>query len=138
MVPKNQPLEWDWAKILSLNKKRYRYRHHNWRKQHVSFLRKKKMSLVSFFVKILAQSHSRCWFCGTTVFYENSKCDDFLLFSNIERLGRLKIKYKEYQPTFFSSGNWNDAFFISMVRWTPGWTPRLPFHFKIQSWNFQW
>ena len=38
---------------------------------------------------------------GTTVFYENREFDDFLLFSNIEHLGRFKIEYKEYQPTCF-------------------------------------
>ena len=63
----------------------------------------KKINLVSFFVNFLAQSDSRGSFFGTTVFYQNNKFYDFLIFSNIERLGRLKIEYKGYQPTFFSS-----------------------------------
>jgi len=76
-------------------------RHQNWRKQHVSFHWKKNWHHIFF-----------CWFFssiwlqrlifrnhrGTTVSYQNNKFYDF---SNIERLGRLKIEYKEYQPNFF-------------------------------------
>ena len=69
------------------------------------------------FVKILAQSHSRAWFFGTTVFYENSKFDNGVLFSNTEHLERLQIQYKEYQPTFFPV---KTTMFLSLFQWSGG------------------
>ena len=97
-----------------------------------------KINIVSFFVNFLAQSDSRGWFFGTTVFYQSNKFYDFLIFSKIERLGRLKNRIQRISTYSFSSESWNVHFLISNARWTPGWTARCPFYFEIQPWTFPW